>query len=113
MPDMNSIKSVPWWVWLIPTTLLLVATARLPYGYYTFTRFVVCGVAGLIAVIGWNEGPTSRKWSVFFAGIAVLFNPIIPIYLKRGTWFYWDIGVAAAFIVHLILYRIRPMGAEN
>jgi hypothetical protein len=25
------IKSIPWWLWLIPITLLLLATARLPY----------------------------------------------------------------------------------
>ncbi len=104
---MNDLKSIPWWVWLVPTTLLLMATARLPYGYYTFTRLVVCGVAAWFATVGWNDRQVSRIWPVGFALIAVLFNPIMPVYLKRGTWFYLDILTAIIFLVHLGMARLR------
>lgn len=100
-------KSIPWWLWLLPVAILLVATARLPYGYYTFTRVVICGSAALIAFTGWEDSTTSRMWSVLFALLAVLFNPIFPIYLKRGTWFYLDVGAAVVFAAHLVLVRIR------
>lgn len=94
------LKSVPWWLWLIPIALLFAATARVPYGYYIFTRIAVCGSAGFIAVAGW-EG--SRIWSVTFALLAVFFNPLFPIYLHRGTWFYFDIGAAAIFAVQVVV----------
>ena len=95
-------KSVPWWLWLVPVALLLAATAKLPYGYYTFTRIVVCASAAFIAVAGWEA---SRFWSVPFGLLAILFNPIFPIYLHRGTWFYFDIAAAIAFAAHLVLVR--------
>ena len=102
-------KATPWWCWLIPVALLLVATARMPYGYYTLTRVVVCGFGAFIAVMGWDGGTTARIWSVLFALLAVLFNPIFPIYLHRGTWFYFDIGAAAIFAAHLLFMRIRVL----
>ena len=102
-------KSVPWWLWLIPVALLLAATARLPYGYYTFTRIVVCASAAFIAVAGWEA---SRFWSVPFGLLAILFNPIFPIYLHRGTWFYFDIAAAIAFAAHMVLVRLVALATR-
>jgi hypothetical protein len=101
-------KSIPWWLWLAPIVLLAVATARMPYGYYTFTRIVVCASAALIAYISWKESENviSRLWAVMFGLIAVLFNPLVPIYLKRATWFSIDIGIAAIFAAHLVIVRL-------
>jgi hypothetical protein len=101
-----NLQAIPWWCWLIPVVLLLVATARMPYGYYTFTRVVVCGFATFLAVTGSDGGTTTRAWSVLFALLAVLFSPIVPIYLHRGTWFYLDIGAAAIFVAHLLFVRV-------
>lgn len=106
---MSNLKSIPWWVWLIPTALLLAATAHLPYGYYTLTRLVVCGIAAWFAFVGWNDVEASHVWPVAFALIAVLFNPIVPVFLKRGTWFYLDIITAVIFLIHLGMARLRRM----
>jgi len=76
-------KSIPWWLWLLPVAVLLIATARLPYGYYMFTRVTICGSAALIAFIGWEDSPVSRAWSVIFALLAVLFNPIFPEHVSK------------------------------
>jgi hypothetical protein len=100
-------KSIPWWLWLIPVAMLLIATAKMPYGYYTFTRIVVSGFAALLAFIAWEGGPALRTWSVIFGVVALLFNPIVPIYLKRTTWFGFDIGAAILFAIHLALVRLR------
>jgi hypothetical protein len=98
-------KSIPWWLWLIPTALLFTATARMPYGYYTFIRIVVCGFAAYFAYVAWQEEMSfSQFWAVTFGLIAVLFSPIVPVYL-RATWFDIDIGVAVVFATHLILVR--------
>lgn len=97
-------KTIPRIVWLVPVIVLLIATARLPYGYYTFARIVTCGVAAWVAVAGFREGPADKVWSIALALIAVLFNPIIPIYLHRSTL---DLGVAGVFVAHLCLVRQR------
>jgi hypothetical protein len=82
-----------------------VATARLPYGYYTFMRIVVSGTAGIIAFAGIRDRPVVQAWSVLLALVAVLFNPFVPIHLDRQTWFYLDLGAAAVFVAHLISVR--------
>src|SRR5947207_11031419 len=100
-------KSIPNLVWLVPAIVLIIATARLPYGYYTFARIVTCGTAALIALAGFHERPAVQAWSVLLALIAVLFNPFVPIHLTRSIWFYLDSGTAALFIAHLIFVRQR------
>lgn len=35
-PVLMNTKSIPQWVWVVPAILLVIAVARLPYGYYTF-----------------------------------------------------------------------------
>ena len=103
---MSEVKTIPWWVWLIPIALLLLATARMPYGFYTILRLVVCAFAAVIAFAEWEENVLGRIMSIAFCSIALLFNPLIPIYLKRGTWFYFDIIVAVLIAVHLVFRRL-------
>jgi hypothetical protein len=56
-----------------------------------------------VGILGFSQQrPT---WSVLFVAIAVLFNPIVPIYLKRAEWFYIDLGVAAVFLAHFVFVR--------
>jgi hypothetical protein len=99
-------KQIPWWLWIIPIALLFMATGRMPYGYYTFTRIVVCGFGAFFAFLAWEGGPVSRLWSGIFGLLAVLFNPVLPIYLSRGSWFYFDLLAAALFVAHLLFVRI-------
>ena len=100
------IKSVAWLIWLVPPILLVVATAHLPYGYYIFLRYVVFGIAAVISVFGFGDRPFVKVWSVPVALIGVFFNPFVPVYLDRTTWFYLDLGAAAVFVAHLIFVRV-------
>lgn len=99
------LKSIPQIVWVVPALILLIAVWRLPYGYYTFTRIMTCGVAVLIAVAGMQERAVVQIWSILLLAIAVLFNPFIPIHLNRAVWCYLDLGAAAAFLAHLVFVR--------
>jgi hypothetical protein len=100
-----SLKSVPRIVWTIPVVLLIVASSRMPYGYYTFTRIVTCGMAISVAALGLQERFLVKSWSLAFLTIAVLFNPLVPIHLHRTTWFFLDLGTAMIFCAHLIFVR--------
>jgi hypothetical protein len=82
---MDDLRSIPAWAWPAAIGLLLIATGRLPYGYYTFLGFIICGICGFLAYVGRLDDTASRVWPVGLAGIAILFNPLIPIYLTRAT----------------------------
>lgn len=93
--------------------MLLIATARMPYKYYTFARIVVCGFATFFAFVGWAEGSPSRVWSAIFGLVVVLFNPIVPFYFRRTTWFDIDVGVAIIFAAHLMFMRLSTSKMRN
>ncbi len=88
---------------LIVAIMLLVAVAPLPYGYYQFLRWVTCGVAAFIAVKGYTWKQTWATW--LFGAVAVMFNPILPIYLTREIWRPIDLAVALLFVLSILLLR--------
>jgi hypothetical protein len=76
---------------------LLLAWAPLPYGYYQLLRFAVTACAlWLLFSRGWDNHPVWSK-SVLI-GLAVLFNPLIPIHLSREIWTVID-PIAAALLI--------------
>lgn len=88
---------------IIAIILLLWALNKHPYGYYTLLRFVVCGVSVYGAYFA--TGLKKDGWAWIFGIIAVLFNPIIPIYLDRNTWAFIDVGVVAILLISLFSVR--------
>ena len=99
-------QRIPRVVWLICAVLLVAAVLRLPYGYYSFLRIVICGAAALIAVAGLKEDiQRGTAWTATFILIVVLFNPILPIRLHRSIWLYLDLMAAGVFTAHLIFCR--------
>ena len=81
-------------LYLIGLALCLAAMAPLPYGFYTFVRITVT-IIGIVAALDFYKNK-DEVWFLF-VGIALLFNPIIPIYLNREIWFFIDLIVAGAF----------------
>lgn len=90
---------------LLAAALLLLATLDLPYGYYTFLRIVVCGVAVYVAYCGHKWG---KPWATWMFGLmAVLFNPLIPVHLTKATWLPIDVVAAGAFVGAALLLASR------
>lgn len=56
----------------------------LPYGYYTLLRLVVCGVFAWAAFISFEKNKAVLPW--IFVVLALIFNPIIKIYLQKEVW---------------------------
>jgi hypothetical protein len=88
---------------LAGAVLLLVALGHHPYGYYTFLRWAVCGAAVVVAWVAWGSDVDWATWP--FVGIAILFNPFVPIYLQRSTWRTIDVICAIAFALAIWLER--------
>lgn len=88
------------WIFLVPALFLLVGIADLPIGYYTFMRIVAFLASCLIAFMSYKENEKVNLWVILFALMAILFNPIIPIYLHdKDTWVVLDFIGATLFAI--------------
>lgn len=84
-----------YWYLLATGIFLLGALGTWPYAYYQLLRWVVCGVGAYTAYLGFKTDHTGLGW--LMVAIAVLFNPIAPIYFTKGTWSALDLIVAVVF----------------
>jgi len=88
------------WLCIIAGVLLLLGIPTgWPYAYYTLLRWAICILAAIVAYRFYETKSTS--WTVVFAVIAVLFNPIAPIILTKGIWVIIDLITAVLFIVSI------------
>jgi hypothetical protein len=89
---------------LICSALLLIGLADLPIGYYTFLRIVV--TVGAIAIVVGELKNGLNFWVIAFGLIAILINPLIPVYLNdKETWMPIDIIAAILFIIRTFTYK--------
>ena len=100
---------LPRLTWIIPAVMLVVALAKLPYGYYTLLRLVVTVCATVIAFDIYKRDAVSA-WFCAFVGMALLFNPLIPVHLTRGIWAPIDLACAGVFLAHMHFSNARAKG---
>lgn len=71
--------------WLAPIIVLGIGILPLPIGYYTLSRLVVCACALYFAYNFYKNNNSTNLW--IFGFIAVLYNPILPVYLyEKFIW---------------------------
>jgi hypothetical protein len=76
--------------------LLFAAIAHWPYGYYRFVHLAICAAACFSV---WRlAGMKSTLWAIALAGIAILFNPFVPVHLHRADWQWIDAAAALVFL---------------
>ncbi len=106
---MNKNKNI---LTIIAVVFLFMAMAEgLPYGFFQFLRFVVCGVTAYLAFLAHKFN--RRLYFKIFIGIAILFNPIIPFYLSRGPWVIIDIIVGVFLIVSIFRFKLARNQASK
>lgn len=77
-------------------TVLVLAAVGASAGYYNslrLTTLLIC--TGLVAAILVARTP---GWLLVIAPIAVIWNPVAPVYLARETWIWVDVLGAVAFL---------------
>lgn len=75
----------------------LLAILPWPYSYYQALRLVVFTTS---IILGFNFYKLRyNATAVLFGLVALLFNPISPIYLSRSVWLWIDLIVGALLIV--------------
>ncbi|MFA5360675.1 MAG: DUF6804 family protein [Candidatus Paceibacterota bacterium] len=89
---------------VIVMLLLAIPSGIWPYGYYQILRWVVTGAALFILWITYEL--KKKTWLWIMGVIAILFNPIAPIYLDKGTWVVIDLIVAALFLISIFKIKV-------
>lgn len=85
---------------IICASLLFIAIFKLPIEYYTILRIVVF-IGALLVLNSFID--KSVSWIIVFGLIAILFNPIIPLYLYvKDYWIPIDIVSGVLFLLCLI-----------
>ena len=79
------------WFTLVAIVMLFCAASigPLPYSYFQILRWVVTIVAIYNSYSFYKA--KNNKWMIIMGAIAVLFNPIAPIYFEKDTWEALDI----------------------
>lgn len=89
---------------LIASAFLFIALVPdLPYGYFQILRWVVCGASCLGAFMAMEKD--SKGWLWTMVGMAILFNPILPIRLGRETWQVLDLVGGIVFLCAIPIFK--------
>ena len=79
----------------IVTGLLLLAVLPLPYLYYQLLRIVITLSAAANAYKFYEDN--QMAWVLVFGIIALIWNPIFPIYMDKSVWIILDFIGAGIF----------------
>jgi hypothetical protein len=82
---MNDLPRVKLLLLLSALALFLAVIPIWPYGFYMLLRFFICGVA-IYGVYSSRQNEFLDKHKIPLMGLAVLFNPLIPIHFDRNAW---------------------------
>jgi len=93
--SMDSNKSLIW----IPIILLTVAMLPLPYGYYMILRLVI-PIFSVIMAINAYKISSDSLYTFIFIGMAILYNPFLPISLFKEMWVVLNLISAGVFFMY-------------
>lgn len=82
---------------------IILGIALLPIAgeFYTLVRIAI--TIGAVIAAFQNSSNGINTWSIMFGIVAILFNPIIPVYLHdKGAWMMIDIITIILFIIQIV-----------
>jgi hypothetical protein len=97
---MKKIIKENWFTVIAGAMLLLAIPSIWPYSYFQILRWVVMSVALYNAFYTDYESKKS-KWVFIMGAIAILFNPIFPIYFQKETWVVLDLIASVLMFVSI------------
>ena len=91
---------------VIAAAMLFWALDRHKYDYFVLLRWVTCAVAAYGAVLASEVRRISWTWTLGI--VALLFNPILPVHLKRETWAVIDVATGVLLLASIWQVRRLP-----
>ncbi len=91
-------------------TLIIAATTKQQYSYYTFVRWVV--LASSLYFIYKSYERKQIGLVIYFSVVAILFNPFKPFWFQKETWHLIDYIVSAITLVS-IYFDLRHHGNKT
>jgi hypothetical protein len=79
--------------------------------FYTLLRWVCCAAFVCSAITVFQMKRVAWVW--IFATLAVLFNPLAPVYLQRATWQIVDWGAIGVIVVAAIVFWRESHGSKG
>lgn len=111
-PASKVILAVPLWPFIVAVTFLTLALpSGWPYGFYKLLRWLTCAVAFYGAFHAHKQNRNGLKWSL--VGIALLFNPFLPIHLPKAHWRIIDIITAILLGIAALILRKPPQSKRE
>lgn len=77
--------------------LLLAIPTGWPYDFYILLRWLIF-ISSIIVAYGFYKSKVTA-WAFIFGAVALLFNPIAPIYLNKQSWVPIDFVTAILFFL--------------
>ena len=95
--------------WLMNNWLKLLAIAALagaiwgnfPFAYYQLMNWIVVGASIVTSMQASNKNRVPVMW--LFILVAVVFNPIAPLYLDQSVWRIVDMVAGGIFAIALFI----------
>ena len=86
--------------WICVFFLVIAASSSWPYFFYTLLRILVA----LSSVFLCYKSHVEKRvtWTWVFGGVALLFNPLIPMRMARADWETVNLIAAAIFFCHIL-----------
>lgn len=84
---------------IILAILFFMCLANLPYGFYTFVRFVA--LAGFVFLSYQSSLDNNKTVMIIYVFLALLFQPIFKIALGREIWNAIDVSVGLGLLISL------------
>jgi hypothetical protein len=89
-------------IWHVNIVALLIAILPLPYAFYPGLRGLVCGSAlYLLFQMHSKKIAKTNNWLILFAGMAILYNPLFPVFLPKSAWVVINLATAYIFYRHI------------
>lgn len=85
------------WLKLVAMVMLLGALLTFPFVYYQLMNWIVVGAALVTVQQSYQRNNHFFVW--LFALVAVVFNPLAPLYLSANVWHIVDITTAVLFLL--------------
>lgn len=86
--------------------MISIALLKLPYGYYTLLRVVLCFSFCYFIYLNYRYYQNNFFYPIFSL-LAIIYNPFFPLHLGREIWVYVNIVTIVAVILSFIFLRSK------